>query len=434
MTAEVAILNKQAVALAADSAVTINIGPREKIYNTVNKLFTLSKEHPVGAMVYSSGEIMGVPAETVVKHFRSTRGSATRATLQQYATDFQEFLHTDHDMFPVGVRLKQFRSVIISQTTRLGNAIDRRSDEDTEAAFRKARSSVLADCAKSIRGLQDLPMDDEQSWKALEAELIESIKPDFMKFIMHEESPMDASEQALVAEILIGLANKRGEPSIPGLGKLSPPETGIVIAGFGDKEHFPALSAYEFVYSFGQIHRYTQNREYKAINDDLLAIMMPFAQTDMVRVYMDGKAEGYDRAVTAAIRSYCDDRREAVKATRARRATKERGIASIDEMQDELLRRIAGEIGRWSVERWNVPIMSTVAVLPKHELAVLAQSLVNLTIQKKHTSQESETVGPPVDVAIISKGDGFVWIDRKHYFKPEMNPQFFANNYPRGVQ
>jgi len=34
-----------------------------------------------------------------------------------------------------------------------------------------------------------------------------------------------------------------------------------------------------------------------------------------------------------------------------------------------------------------------------------------------------------IDVAVISKGDGFVWIKRKHYFKAELNPQFFANYY-----
>jgi hypothetical protein len=45
---------------------------------------------------------------------------------------------------------------------------------------------------------------------------------------------------------------------------------------------------------------------------------------------------------------------------------------------------------------------------------------------------ESETVGGPVDVALISKGDGFIWIKRKHYFKAELNPQFFANYYRGG--
>ncbi len=40
MTAEVAVMNTMAVALAADSAVTIGKG---KIYNTANKLFELSR-------------------------------------------------------------------------------------------------------------------------------------------------------------------------------------------------------------------------------------------------------------------------------------------------------------------------------------------------------------------------------------------------------
>ena len=42
---------------------------------------------------------------------------------------------------------------------------------------------------------------------------------------------------------------------------------------------------------------------------------------------------------------------------------------------------------------------------------------------------DEETVGGPVDVAVISKGDGFVWINRKHYFKPELNAPFFKNYF-----
>jgi len=32
----------------------------------------------------------------------------------------------------------------------------------------------------------------------------------------------------------------------------------------------------------------------------------------------------------------------------------------------------------------------------------------------------------------ITKGDGFVWLKRKHYFKPELNPQFFAKLLQEG--
>src|SRR5438067_13845178 len=74
LTAEIAILNKGAVALAADSAVTIQIGGGQKIYNTVNKLFTLSKYQPVGAMIYGNSEFMGVPWESIIKEYRRELG------------------------------------------------------------------------------------------------------------------------------------------------------------------------------------------------------------------------------------------------------------------------------------------------------------------------------------------------------------------------
>jgi len=31
----------------------------------------------------------------------------------------------------------------------------------------------------------------------------------------------------------------------------------------------------------------------------------------------------------------------------------------------------------------------------------------------------------PVDVAVISKGDGLIWIKRKHYFAPDLNHRYF---------
>ena len=70
------------------------------------------------------------------------------------------------------------------------------------------------------------------------------------------------------------------------------------------------------------------------------------------------------------------------------------------------------------------PLMDVVAVLPKAELAAMAEALVNLTSVKRKMSLDVETVGGPVDVALISKGDGFIWISRKHYFSPELNPHF----------
>ncbi len=61
----------------------------------------------------------------------------------------------------------------------------------------------------------------------------------------------------------------------------------------------------------------------------------------------------------------------------------------------------------------------------------MAESLVTITSLKRKFTLEAETVGGPIDVAVISKGDGFIWIKRKHYFEASSNPQFFANYYPQ---
>ena len=75
------------------------------------------------------------------------------------------------------------------------------------------------------------------------------------------------------------------------------------------------------------------------------------------------------------------------------------------------------------------PLLDVVKILPKENLASMAEALINLTSLKRQMSLDLETVGGPIDVAVISKGDGFIWLKRKHYFKPELNRTWFEKYY-----
>jgi hypothetical protein len=104
MTAEIIVMNKNAIALAADSAVTFQVpseeGLKQKIYNTTNKLFTLSKYHPVGIMIFGNSEILNVPWEVVIKTFRQQLGMKVHKTVEEYAIDFISYVgkfFTDRD-------------------------------------------------------------------------------------------------------------------------------------------------------------------------------------------------------------------------------------------------------------------------------------------------------------------------------------------------
>ena len=50
---------------------------------------------------------------------------------------------------------------------------------------------------------------------------------------------------------------------------------------------------------------------------------------------------------------------------------------------------------------------------------------------RRRVTTDRETVGGPIDVAVITKGEGFVWVKRKHYFSPEYNPRVVAR-YQQG--
>jgi hypothetical protein len=91
MTAEVVVMNREAIALAADSAVTVTAGGNQKVFVT-NKIFGLSTHRPVGVMIFSAANVMSAPWEPIVKAFRAELGSKGFGTVERYAKTFLRYV------------------------------------------------------------------------------------------------------------------------------------------------------------------------------------------------------------------------------------------------------------------------------------------------------------------------------------------------------
>jgi hypothetical protein len=74
----------------------------------------------------------------------------------------------------------------------------------------------------------------------------------------------------------------------------------------------------------------------------------------------------------------------------------------------------------------HTAVEDMVEFMPKQDLADFAEALVNLSSLQRRVHSGFETVGGPIDVAVISKSEGFVWVKRKHYFGKDLNPRFFS--------
>ena len=89
MTAEVAIANKMAVALAADSAATSS---SNKIYSSQKLFPLLDQHHAVGVMIFQNSEFMGIPWETIISMYRQSHADSPKPTIQCYVQDFLEYI------------------------------------------------------------------------------------------------------------------------------------------------------------------------------------------------------------------------------------------------------------------------------------------------------------------------------------------------------
>ena len=73
--------------------------------------------------------------------------------------------------------------------------------------------------------------------------------------------------------------------------------------------------------------------------------------------------------------------------------------------------------------------MQTISILQKEDLAEVAENLIYLTSLIRRITPDKESVGGPIDVALVSKGDGFIWMKRKHYFDESLNKNYFGKYY-----
>jgi len=429
MTAEVVIMNKEAVAVAADSAVTVHKEYQQKSFVSANKLFALSKYHPVCIMVYGSATFMELPWETIVKTYRCALSRGGFKTLGGYADHFLAFLGSDQALFPQDAQLGFFETNVRSWYAVMRKEIDDAAqvliNEKGEIRDEEVANIVRETINKHLKLWQaggDASGCVEKSPQELEGVYLESITA--ARKAIFQQLPIDPIDSASLETIALSLFTRFPEAIV----KLT---SGIVITGFGQEDTFPALRC-SIVHGVANNRlRYKEDKEQKIGRKQPRAFIRAFAQSEEVATFMEGVNPNYQRAIEEQFSKMLDeypgiildqienlgeDERSAIKARLAASSNKRLAEYNVALREHRIRTHIQ-------------PVIDAVAYLPKDELAAMAESLVRLTSFKRKVTIEPETVAEPIDVAVISKGDGFIWMKRKHYFQPVLNPQFFANYY-----
>lgn len=429
MTAQVAVLNQKAVALATDSAVSSTSG---KIYTTANKLFTLSKVEPVGVMIYNNADFMGVPLETIIKSYRQQLKCASFDTLEKYADDFWSYLE-DKNSFLFGTRnrtrgwYRYFVQIALPLFDSLNDAFRQHYiSKIIEKRMSKGGSASVSP-GQTLRYFLDRKIDAEAALPDVtsitEAELDALCQP-FKKTLAKiardsfSFNLTDASIKKLIRLVVLR-ATKRWCAY-----------TGVVFAGFGRDEAFPHLTARRIDVlvddpsgNNGQFKlKWRQDQRAEGVEPDII----PFAQGTEVMSYITGIDDAFKTLLSSYWNEFLDEYPKVL-----RNYFPSEAATALRDLFKSYIGRLMEEIGQME-EEVSEPISNNLFSLPKDELGEFAESLVSLVSLKRRVSTQKESVGGPIDVAVISKGDGFVWVKRKHYFEKEYNPGF-TRNYFRDI-
>ena len=398
MTSEILILTPSAVALAADSAVTVG---NRKTYNGVNKLFMLHNNPSMGIMSYNLSNFANVPLETIIKEFRLEIRNEGLSTVEEFRDRFKQFLK---NLVKEPLHSYSFEKQLDEFINQVKN----------ESQFMECSmfQSIVKDVANNVN-YNDLGDFSEEIIEKLK------LKENKLKKLISNEISADETKKFLEDLKKFFVYNNYLEPF-----------TGIVIAGFNKNRLFPSYVEFNITYLFDDKFIL---KEVKNLNIHGTQVhVRPLAQDDVINTFLGSIDKDTQfkliKYVHNIYKNYSNNLKDAINSNSNLNSNEKtkflNEISKIESVNNDLGESFENYIDQLKSVHAE-PILESISSLPKEELSNLAESLINITSLKRKVQSDLETVGGPVDVAIITRGDGFIWTKRKHYFNADLNPQFF---------
>ena len=329
-----------------------------------------------------------MPWGTIVASYRQHRDNHRHDTLAEYLSDFVAYIEGATTMFPddqqgasfveIAAQL-WFRTYVAPWKEELGAQRPRDGDDPYELLRRR-----IAEDQSGWERNPPLERVESHFPDAVIADYDDALKEMERGLFETDKLPADI-RRSLCKSLRLFLSRRSG--LVDGC-------SGLVIAGMGEAEHFPGLlHCYVGPIVKGRLRLDAfDSAQITARNS---ASVIPFAQRETI----DGIIAGIRPELRDDLPGFVFD--------------------SLDEAarkgaQDGVLKRFRGRLRQAIYERYASPLVDAVDAMPRLELAAMAEVLVNLTVFRAHASVgQPETVAGPIDVALLSKGEGFVWVKRK---------------------
>lgn len=398
--------------MAADCELTDSSadGISTRVYKPLSRIFKLSDIHPVGVIIYSSTEFMGNSWNLILKLYQNHRGKMEQTSLRGYAEDFIDFLHSEKFFCSEEEQQKYLVSELMEFYNHIKldthfNARDREKYADDPQRLTKILKESINNFIREGTNINEiLPEVKDYPIERLRKYGVGAF-----------DNLMDRCKK----DGLDGVSRSMWEKGFLTYLKTywAPFGTGIVFVGYGADDIYPSILPTVFSGVFDNRLRYYFNDYHsETISNNKRAIVRPFGRVDVMMSLMKGITSDLKVGVLDGLYSVVQEANDwAIKTVEKNGGSKK----MLEEIKQLDFKKIEGYLFRSCCEYEKKAMDSFVKGVGSFsidEMANLAESFVSLTNLQYHISSEEEGEGGPVDVAVITRSEGFVWVKHKEWF------------------
>ncbi|MDE1987072.1 MAG: hypothetical protein KGJ53_12140 [Alphaproteobacteria bacterium] len=410
MTSEIAVMNQRAVALAADSAVTLIDGGTVVVRNDQRKLYNLVDGAPIGVMFFGVADMMGHPWEHLIEHFQKKGKSGALPHVRDYAAKFGGMLDNLEEFFPRERQKDDYKRLLASvfryvfhlaQYLRESGGNQRSDVSDTtileEAIEHVWKTYQIREDGSQRRDLSCFPPGFGAAVARNYAEVINEL-------ISYGFSPFNLDKVALqhLRDIAIFCVVKD---------LFLEDVTGLVFAGFGTEERYPVVVTYFISAIVGGIVKRAE-ASVDAIDSEVRSKIRVFADSEVTNAFIRGIDFNLERRFYSAAQMMMYGLVDHIVGSfTGVDATKRESVRGQfrDQVLPQYFNAFRNMIGDYQQQTYINPVLRVLEIAARPELAETARELVALNVFKKRIMAQRQTVGGAIDVAVISREAGFQW-------------------------
>lgn len=406
MTSQIVLMNKLGLAVASDSSLTMTIGDNRRTYASAEKIFPLGSNHKVAILLSGVTEFMQHPYEVLLIEWNKSL-QKSYSTLEEYTESFCSWIAHRQDLFPEESQAEFLEQFLTEYLMKIRSKILKflRTENILESEWKTEKildqvNQILDQDIDYLDSLSDLEGINEK-WAENRFQSLSSVSQRSIDYVFDDVPRDEASDSKYEIIIKQLLYKKMYSENF---------DARLAFVGYGDQSIYPKHVWIDFQGVVGDKPRFVKDSS--EITPDLRSSLKSHSQAEAIHTFF----RAYHPSFSDLAVNYQAESLELIESKLIENLGEEvfqQLQPEFEQIRQERESGLLEEFLMASERDFVEPFVSTLSGLPSTSLGKMAENLIELQILRQTSHAIQDTVGGPVDVAVITLDKGFQWFRHK---------------------